>query len=113
MARSRALAAAAATFALTFPAAALADSAGDNQYSDPFGNTTPSAPAQTNTTTTPAATPAPATSTPATTTSSSSSTKTDPSAQLPRTGLDLRLVGGAGILLLGAGLLLRRRLARS
>jgi hypothetical protein len=117
MARTRSIAAAAAALALTFPAAAFADSAGDNQYSDPFGNTAPSAttpapppPSTTNTA------PATVTSSPTTASSASpatSSSKADPNAQLPRTGLDLRLVGGLGVLLIGAGFLLRRRLARS
>src|SRR5215813_9897219 len=110
MGRSRRLALLALACALLFPAAAFADSAGDNQYSDPFGNSQPTqtqtgpaapAPSQPTTTSQPQASAAPA------------SASSDPSGQLPRTGLDLRLVGGAGVLLLGSGLLLRRRLSRS
>jgi LPXTG-motif cell wall-anchored protein len=108
MAPSRLVALLVALMLLVVPALALADSAGDNQYSDPFGGST--APAQTapQPTTAPAA-PAPAqTSAPA----SSSSPSTHPAtSQLPRTGLDLRVVASAGLLLLGGGLLLRRRLA--
>jgi predicted flap endonuclease-1-like 5' DNA nuclease len=115
MARPRRLSVLAATLALAFPAAALAGgSAGDNQYSDPFGNTQPSQAPPAVTNTTPAATP-PATSTsaPAAAPSSSSraSTTAEASGQLPRTGLDLRLVGGIGIVLVAGGIALRRRLA--
>jgi hypothetical protein len=112
MARYRLLVGLAVVLAIALPAVSLADSAGDNQYQDPFANTTPTStsPAPT---TAPAATPVPAATAP---TSSSSSPSADlaasSSGQLPRTGLDLRLVGGAGVLLLGGGLLLRRRLAQ-
>jgi hypothetical protein len=111
MARYRLLVGLVVALAIALPAVSFADSAGDNQYQDPFANTAPTntAPAAT---TMPAATPAPAATAPAS--SSSSSPSADPAAasgQLPRTGLDLRLVGGAGVLLLGGGLLLRRRLA--
>jgi hypothetical protein len=122
MARSRTLAALAAVLALAAPAAALADSAGDNQYQDPFANSTPktnTAPTTTPTTPTtptapPSSTPAPATNTSAGvstagTTAAASNASTD--GQLPRTGLDLRLAGGLGLLLLAAGALIRRRLA--
>jgi hypothetical protein len=112
MARSRLLVVLIAVFALAAPAAVLADSAGDNQYQDPFANT---APQNTTPQTAPAPAPtSPAQPAPAQPTSSSGGPATDPAAtsgQLPRTGLDLRLVGGAGIVLLGGGLLLRRRLA--
>jgi hypothetical protein len=112
MARSRLLVVLIAVLVLAAPAAVLADSAGDNQYQDPFANT---APQNTTPQTAPAPAPtSPAQPAPAQPTSSSGGPATDPAAasgQLPRTGLDLRLVGGAGILLLGGGLLLRRRLA--
>ena len=112
MARSRLLVVLVAVLALAAPAAVLADSAGDNQYQDPFANT---APQNTTPQTAPAPAPtSPAQPAPAQSTSSSGTPATAPAAasgQLPRTGLDLRLVGGAGIVLLGGGLLLRRRLA--
>jgi hypothetical protein len=108
MAPSRLVALLVALALLALPALALADSAGDNQYSDPFGGSTPTQTAPQSTT----APAAPAPTQPTSNTSPSSSAK-DPAAQLPRTGLDLRIVGGAGVLLLGSGLLLRRRLARS
>jgi hypothetical protein len=111
MARRRPLVVLTVALALAAPGAALADSAGDNQSSDPFGNNSP--PKQT--TTAPATTPAPSTPAPSTAPASthSAGTATDPNGQLPRTGLDLREVGGIGVLLLGSGVLLRRRLGRS
>jgi hypothetical protein len=115
MARFRLLAALMAVFVIALPAASLADSAGDNQYQDPFANTQPK---HSGTNTAPTTTTPPATSTPAPTTqtqpTSAGTSNADPAStdgQLPRTGLDLRLVGGLGVLLLGGGLLLRRRLA--
>lgn len=111
MARLRLLAALAVVVVLALPVAALAGSAGDNQYSDPFGN---SSPTQTQTTTTPSA-PAPSqpVATPTASTQPTATTASGSSGQLPRTGLDLRVVGGAGVLLIAGGLLLRRKLARS
>jgi hypothetical protein len=113
MARSRLVAALAVCAALALPAGALADSAGDNQYSDPFGNTPPQ---QTTTPSQTAPAPAPAPSSTvqsqAAGSPSSQTPNADPSGQLPRTGLDLRLVGGIGLLLLGSGVLLLRRLAK-
>jgi hypothetical protein len=119
MTPTRPLAVLAAALALAMPATALASGAGDQQYQDPFGNTTPSKPKPKATT---PSTPAPSTpvastpsqplasSTPASSTSSSTSSTAGSTAsgQLPRTGLDLRVVGGIGVLLLGAGLLVRR-----
>jgi LPXTG-motif cell wall-anchored protein len=94
---------------LAFPAGALAQGAGDDQYSDPFGaDATPTpkpkpaataapAPAQ------PAATPAPATA------AATASATPDPRPQLPYTGLDAWPVAVGGALLLGSGLALRKR----
>jgi hypothetical protein len=98
---------------LALPAVALADSAGDNQYQDPFSNVpSQSKPKNTSSgTTTQPSTPAPA---PATTTpSSSAGTSTDPIAHaagdaLPRTGFPLLPVAAIGAALLAAGLVLRR-----
>lgn len=102
-----------ATAVLVLPAAALADSAGDNQYQDPFSNV-PTHPKQkksgSGTTTTPAPAPAPAPA--ATTTPSSSGTTApaanDPAGTLPRTGFPLVPVAVLGALLVAAGLGLRR-----
>jgi LPXTG-motif cell wall-anchored protein len=118
------------------PPAALANgpSAGDNQYTDPLaGKTTTSTQTTTTTHTTPApaptTTPAPSTSspapapattaaTPSTTSSSTSATSTttvastgagDPSGTLPMTGFNAALGAALGALLLGVGVLVRRR----
>jgi hypothetical protein len=104
------IAAACAVLALSLPAAAFADSAGDNQYQDPFSNV-PSQPKQQNNqssgtqgTTQPSA--------PTTTSApAQSNSGTDPTAhadQLPRTGFPLLPVAALGAALLGAGLVLRR-----
>jgi hypothetical protein len=108
MARSRSVAALAAALTLALPGAALAGGAGENQYQDPFSTsepqTTPApAPSQT-----PAASPQ-APSTPAAQPSPTATTA-DGSGQLPRTGFDVRMVGGAGLLLVAAGMVIRRRL---
>ena len=110
MARLRLLAALAVVVVLALPVAALAGSAGDNQYSDPFGN---SSPTQTQTTTPSAPAPSQPVATPTASTQPTATTASGSSGQLPRTGLDLRVVGGAGVLLIAGGLLLRRKLARS
>src|SRR5262249_22279032 len=119
------------------PPAALANgpSAGDNQYTDPLaGQTTTTTHTPTSTQTTPpptstspspssgsssaapAATPATSssTSTTAATTSTTSATSTstaagDPQQTLPMTGFDAAIAAALGALLLGAGVLIRRR----
>jgi hypothetical protein len=127
MTRSRRLAALAAALALVFPAAALADGAGDQQYQDPFGNTAPqkqkpkknstptapSQPAPSQGTPAPSSQPSASASPTASSTQPAAASRTSASAkgQLPRTGLDLRVIGGVGLLLVAAGVLLRRRLA--
>jgi hypothetical protein len=124
MARSRLLAALALVLALALPGAALADGAGDNQYQDPFGTSQPQKsppkktkpqPTQTAPTTTappPASVSPSATSTTPSTATPAPTASTDPAgAQLPRTGLDLRLPAGIGVLLVAGGLVLRRRLS--
>jgi LPXTG-motif cell wall-anchored protein len=108
------LAVAAAVLAMT-PAAALAQGAGDDQYSDPFGSEeeqatptpTPRAPAPA-----PAATAAPAQSTPAPGQPAPAATAapTPAGPSLPYTGFDDWLTAAGGALLLGAGLTLRARL---
>ena len=110
----RRVSAAAATLALlAAPAPALAQSAGDEQYEDPFAGQDPgtaqqepqapppepAAPAQ--------STPAPDSSTPAAPTAESAS---QPQPELPRTGLDTAPVLAIGAVLLGTGVALRVRL---
>jgi hypothetical protein len=114
MVRFRRAAPLASCLALAFPGAALADSAGDNQYQDPFGNTPQQtqpkkksaqrAPqkSQTSSPSTPAAQPAAQTSTAA------SAQPAAASGQLPHTGVDARLLGAVGAALLAVGLALRR-----
>jgi hypothetical protein len=100
---------------LALPCSALAQSAGDEQYADPFGQVeepnggqgeqgqapeqsaqAPATPAQTTTPTTG-------------TDQAVASQETGPT--LPRTGLPALLLAGTGALLLGAGTSLRRRVS--
>jgi hypothetical protein len=102
---------------LALPAAALAQSAGDEQYSDPFGKVengndnggggggdVTEAPAPD--TSTPAASAPAETSVESTGTAATDTT----GAQLPRTGFPVLLLAGAGALLALSGAALRRRL---
>jgi LPXTG-motif cell wall-anchored protein len=103
------------------PAAAAAQSAGDEQYQDPFGS---SQPAQS----TPAAKPAPATSAPAPATQAQAQPTAAPAtpaqpaatgaapaqaAELPRTGGDARWPVLLGVALLAAGVALRAHARRA
>jgi len=105
----RSLAVAGTVLAL-LPAAAAAQSAGDEQYSDPFANQSPSS--------TPAATPAPATgaqpaqATPAPAAAPAASNAPAQAAQLPRTGWDAGVPGMLGLVLMSAGVALRARVRR-
>jgi hypothetical protein len=96
------------------PAAAAAQSAGDEQYQDPFGSDdqqqsepqatatpAPAAPAQA-----PAATAAPAQSAPA------AAAAPAQSGQLPRTGWDAAVPGVLGLVFVSAGVALRARVRR-
>jgi hypothetical protein len=127
--------------ALMLPALALAGgSAGNNQYTNPFGSTTPSSPPATSSTsssppaTTPATTPpatSPATTPPASSTAAASAgvtTTAEPTATaaagagpatsgtsgpgLPRTGYVAGEAAGFGLVLLVSGVLIRRRIQR-
>jgi LPXTG-motif cell wall-anchored protein len=87
------------------PAAAAAQSAGDEQYEDPFAGEQPA----------PTSTPAPAPSlgsrtAPPAAPSAAPAPAAPTSAQLPRTGADLPLTALAGAVLLASGVGLRLRL---
>jgi len=101
----RSLAVAGTVLAL-LPAAAAAQSAGDEQYSDPFAGQSPSS--------TPAPTPAPATGAqPAQATAApAASNAPAQAAQLPRTGWDAGVPGLLGLVLMSAGVALRARVRR-
>jgi hypothetical protein len=113
---------------LAGPTVALAQgggSAGDQQYTDPFGSTTHSSThTQTQTQTQPTTTSAPATTPAATSTAPTTAPATAPAstdtsssavataatgsgATLPYTGLDLWTVVGIGLTLMATGLLIR------
>ena len=111
---------AALALALFQPAAGLAQSSGDDQYSDPFGQDDGGSSGGGGTTGSPG-TPETAGTTGTTgttessgTTGSSGTTATASAAsardELPRTGLETLLVGGAGMLVLASGVALRLRL---
>jgi cell division septation protein DedD len=117
MARSR-LVALFAALALLAPASAFAQSAGDNQYTDPFGGSggqqqsssgsQGSSSSGSSGTTTTAQAPAP-TSAPVATTAQSTTAATQ---QLPRTGHDPITPAVAGFWLLLGGVALRARVSR-
>lgn len=111
------------------PTVALAQgggSAGDQQYTDPFGSTTHSSTTHTQTqpqqttTSAPVTTPPATSTTPATVTSSADAGSTPVATAassngktLPYTGLDLWTVVGVGLTLMASGLLIRVRSRRA
>jgi LPXTG-motif cell wall-anchored protein len=111
----RRLAALAATALLAAPAPALAQSAGDEQYEDPFAGEDQSQ-SQPEPTATPApdAPVAPAEPTPAPEPAAEqpvpAPAATQQQSELPRTGLGVAPILAAGALLLGGGIALRVRL---
>jgi hypothetical protein len=110
-----AMAVLATLLALALPGAALAQGAGDDQYTDPFGSDSATPTPTPAPTTAPApATPAPSTPPPAAAPSASASQApaAQPAAELPFTGspADAGLLAGAGALLLAGGIGLRVRL---
>ena len=111
--RRRAIAALAATLALSAPGAALAQSAGDDQYRDPFaeengGQQGGSNGGDTGGGSTPAPAPAPAPAPPAGTSAADPTATTADT--LPRTGAGAGWMTAAGLVLIAAGAGLRRSL---
>jgi hypothetical protein len=123
MTRARVSALIAAATLAGAPATALGQNAGDDQYQDPFGDSSPQS--NSNSSPTPTATPAPiqetapgVSSAPAPSSSGSSQAPSAPAApaptagdQLPRTGSEPAVIGlfGMSLILCGAGLRLRLR----
>jgi hypothetical protein len=111
--RGRKAAALTVGLALIAPGAALAQSAGDDQYRDPFGEDEqpqqdPGSSGDTGGGDTGSSTPAPAPApAPAETPTGAEPTATT-AAELPRTGLGAGLLAGLGFLLVAAGAALRR-----
>src|SRR5689334_9037814 len=108
---------AAAAIALA-PASAFAQGAGDDQYSDPFGDeeTQEATPAPTAQAPAATATPAPAAPSQATATPSGPQATATPGPSgptLPYTGIDGWPIAFGGAVLLGSGLALRARLRAS
>jgi LPXTG-motif cell wall-anchored protein len=104
--RFRRTAAVVAALVLAFPALALADSAGDNQYQDPLANSPQKQKTTQTTTPAPVTSPAPAATSsapPQSATASASSSGT-----LPRTGFPVAPLVVLGAALIGAGLIVRR-----
>jgi hypothetical protein len=94
---------------LLTPSGAIAQSSGDEQYQDPLGTEEPQQTEQSPQS--PPASPEPGTQ-PAQSAPQSASPQAGEggSEQLARTGFPVGLVAAGGVLLLGAGLLIRRRL---
>ena len=107
----RSLSVAAALLAL-LPAGAAAQSAGDEQYQDPFADD----PAQEAPAAPPASTPAPAAPAPASAAPATAAPAAAPqatAAQLPRTGGEAWLLALAGLALMSAGVALRAHARRA
>jgi hypothetical protein len=101
----------AATMLALLPAAASAQSAGDEQYEDPFGDEQPQS--QATPAPAPAAEPTQSEATPAPAAPAQPAPAPGPApAQLPRTGGDARLPALLGLVLLSAGVALRAHARR-
>ena len=96
---------------LALPAAALAQSAGDEQYEDPFGEVEEPSGSQGDPEPAPEPEPAPAQNDDSLGTSETAVTEQAGAPTLPATGLPAVLVAGTGALLLATGTTLRRRLS--
>jgi hypothetical protein len=94
---------------LALPTAAMAQSAGDEQYSDPFGQTDEPNGSQDNPAPEPEAAPAPAT--PAAPAEQAVTSQDAAAPTLPATGLPAFLLASVGAMLLASGAALRRRVS--
>jgi hypothetical protein len=105
----------AGTVLALLPAAAAAQSAGDEQYQDPFGSEDQqqSQPAATATPAPAAPAQAPAATTGSAAPASSAAAAPAQAAQLPRTGWDAGVPGALGLVLMSAGVALRARVRRN
>jgi LPXTG-motif cell wall-anchored protein len=92
---------------LALPSAAAAQSAGDEQYADPFGQT--EQPDGSQDQPAPEPQPAPAPATPAAPAEQAVASQQTAAPTLPATGMPAHLLAGMGALLLASGALLRRR----
>jgi hypothetical protein len=95
---------------LALPAAAMAQGAGDEQYSDPFGQTDQPAGSQEQPAPEPEAAPA-APATPAAPAEQATASQDAAAPTLPATGLPAFLLASAGAVLLASGVALRRRVS--
>ena len=97
----------AALFLLALPPAALAQSAGDEQYADPFGEVEEPSGSQP----APEPAPAPAPAEPAASGEEAVVSQETDAPALPATGLPAGVLAGAGAVLLAGGAGLRRRVS--
>jgi hypothetical protein len=95
---------------LALPAAAMAQGAGDEQYSDPFGQTDEQGGSQEQPAPEPEAAPA-APATPAAPAEQATASQDAAAPTLPATGLPAFLLASAGAVLLASGFALRRRVS--
>jgi hypothetical protein len=98
-----------AAFLLAVPSAALAQSAGDEQYADPFGEVEEPSESQGEPTQAPEPAPAPAPVEPTASGEQAVVSQQADAPTLPATGLPAGLLAGTGALLLAGGTTLRRR----
>ncbi len=105
----RSVSIAASLFVLALPGAALAQTPGDDQYTDPFGSGQDPSSAQATPTPAPTSTPAPAAPTTAPAPVPTAAPAVAASQQLPRTGNDPITPAVAGFWLLLGGVALRAR----
>jgi LPXTG-motif cell wall-anchored protein len=92
---------------LALPSAAAAQSAGDEQYADPFGQT--EQPNESQDQPAPEPQPAPAPATPVAPAEQAVASQQTAAPTLPATGMPAHLLASVGALLLASGALLRRR----